>query len=46
MTRIELELAVAPSHYEPGARATGHAPTTGAHSAPHAHADEREALNL
>ncbi|MDP9294162.1 MAG: glycosyltransferase family 2 protein [Actinomycetota bacterium] len=30
--RIELELGVPPSHYEPGARATGHEATTGAHS--------------
>jgi glycosyltransferase involved in cell wall biosynthesis len=28
--RIELELGVAPSHYEPGAGAAGRAPTTGA----------------
>ena len=32
--RIELQLDVPPSHYEPGARQTGHAPTTGARSAP------------
>ena len=32
--RIELQLDVPPSHYEPGARATGHAATTGARSAP------------
>ncbi|CAB4339454.1 unannotated protein [freshwater metagenome] len=32
--RVELELGVPPSHYEPGARPTGQAPTTGAHSAP------------
>src|SRR5947209_15066194 len=30
--RIELELGVAPSHYEPGARDTGTAATTGAHA--------------
>ncbi|HYM58525.1 MAG TPA: glycosyltransferase family 2 protein [Solirubrobacteraceae bacterium] len=30
--RIELELGVPPSHYEPGARATGHEATTGAQS--------------
>ncbi|MCW3013541.1 MAG: glycosyltransferase family 2 protein [Solirubrobacterales bacterium] len=30
--RIELELRVPPSHYEPGARPTGQAPTTGAHA--------------
>ena len=28
--RVELELGVPPSHYEPGAPATGHEPTTGA----------------
>ncbi len=33
--RIELELGVPPSHYEPGSHQTGQAPTTGAHSAPH-----------
>ncbi len=32
--RIELQLDVPPSHYEPGARPTGQPPTTGAHSAP------------
>jgi len=32
--RIELELNVAPSHYEPGARPTGQAPTTGARAVP------------
>ena len=32
--RIELQLDVPPSHYEPGARPTGHAATTGARSAP------------
>jgi glycosyltransferase involved in cell wall biosynthesis len=31
--RIELELGVAPSHYEPGARPTGVPPTTGAGAA-------------
>ncbi len=33
--RVELELGVPPSHYEPGSHQTGQAPTTGAHSAPH-----------
>src|SRR3712207_1901520 len=33
--RIELELEVPPSHYEPGARATGQQPTTGAHAGQH-----------
>jgi hypothetical protein len=32
--RIELQLEVPPSHYEPGAAPTGHAPTTGAHAVP------------
>ena len=32
--RIELQLDVPPSHYEPGARPTGQPATTGAHSAP------------
>jgi glycosyltransferase involved in cell wall biosynthesis len=31
--RIELRLGVEPSHYEPGARPTGHAATTGADAA-------------
>ncbi len=33
--RVELELGVPPSHYEPGSHQTGQGPTTGAHSAPH-----------
>ncbi len=32
--RIELQLDVPPSHYEPGARPTGVPTTTGAHAAP------------
>ncbi|MCX6371043.1 MAG: glycosyltransferase family 2 protein [Solirubrobacterales bacterium] len=32
--RVELELGVPPSHYEPGAAPTGQSATTGAHSAP------------
>jgi glycosyltransferase involved in cell wall biosynthesis len=32
--RVELQLGVPPSHYEPGARETGVAPTTGAHAGP------------
>jgi glycosyltransferase involved in cell wall biosynthesis len=44
--RIELELGVPASHYEPGAHATGHEPTTGAHAAPHGRTEEREAVNL
>lgn len=47
--RIELQLDVPPSHYEPGARETGHPATTGAHSAPTTEeqrqsTSEREAL--
>ena len=44
--RIELELGVPASHYEPGAHPTGHAPTTGAHAAPHGRTEEREAVEL
>jgi hypothetical protein len=33
--RVELQLGVPPSHYEPGARDTGHPSTTGAHAGPH-----------
>ncbi len=32
--RIELQLGIPPSHYEPGASTTGQGPTTGAHAAP------------
>jgi glycosyltransferase involved in cell wall biosynthesis len=32
--RVELHLGVEPSHYEPGAKATGQAPTTGADAGP------------
>jgi uncharacterized membrane protein YciS (DUF1049 family) len=32
--RVELQLGVPPSHYEPGAGDTGQAPTTGAHAGP------------
>src|SRR5205085_5394113 len=32
--RVELQLGVPPSHYEPGARDTGVAATTGAHAGP------------
>src|SRR4051794_10794756 len=41
--RIELQLDVPPSHYEPGA-ATGRAPTTGAHAGQKT--EEREALKV
>lgn len=45
--RIELQLGVEPSHYEPGARPTGHAPTTGADSgAATGKTGEREAVRL
>ena len=40
--RIELELGIPPSHYEPGAQPTGQPPTTGARAAQPA--DEREAV--
>jgi glycosyltransferase involved in cell wall biosynthesis len=42
--RIELELDVAPSHYEPGARPTGQPPTTGA--AAGQTTEDREAVHL
>jgi len=41
--RIELQLHVPPSHYEPGARDTGQGPTTGARAG---RTEEREALKL
>ena len=44
--RVELELGVPPSHYEPGAQPTGQAPTTGAQSGRHGKTDEREAVKL
>jgi glycosyltransferase involved in cell wall biosynthesis len=40
--RIELELKIPPSHYEPGATPTGQAPTTGAHAGQKT--EDREAL--
>jgi glycosyltransferase involved in cell wall biosynthesis len=44
--RVELELGVEPSHYEPGT-ASEHQPTTGAHAAPHrGRTEEREAVRL
>jgi glycosyltransferase involved in cell wall biosynthesis len=42
--RIELQLDVPPSHYEPGARPTGQGPTTGAHAGQKT--EDREALKL
>jgi glycosyltransferase involved in cell wall biosynthesis len=45
--RIELELNVPPSHYEPGARPTGQHPTTGASAAPHTgRTEDREAVKV
>ena len=41
--RIELQLDVPPSHYEPGARPTGQPPTTGANAGAAA-TEDREAL--
>src|SRR3954454_21977502 len=44
--RLELQLEIPPSHYEPGA-SSEHAPTTGAHAGPHrSRTEEREALKL
>ncbi len=40
--RIELELGIPPSHYEPGARPTGQSPTTGARAGQTT--EEREAV--
>jgi glycosyltransferase involved in cell wall biosynthesis len=42
--RIELQLDVPPSHYEPGARTTGQGPTTGANAGQKT--EEREALKV
>jgi glycosyltransferase involved in cell wall biosynthesis len=44
--RIELELGVPPSHYEPGARPSGQEPTTGARAGGSGRTEEREALQL
>jgi len=44
--RVELELGVPPSHYEPGAQPTGQPPTTGARSGGHGTTEEREAVKL
>jgi glycosyltransferase involved in cell wall biosynthesis len=44
--RVELELGVPPSHYEPGARETGQEATTGARSGQHGRTEEREALSV
>jgi glycosyltransferase involved in cell wall biosynthesis len=44
--RIELELGVPPSHYEPGAGPTRHEATTGAHAGRRGQTEEREALKV
>jgi glycosyltransferase involved in cell wall biosynthesis len=45
--RVELELGVAPSHYEPGQSQDDHPPTTGAGAGPATGStEEREALKL
>ncbi len=44
--RIELELGVPPSHYEPGVPGSGREPTTGAHAGRRGHTEEREALKV
>jgi glycosyltransferase involved in cell wall biosynthesis len=44
--RVELELGVPPSHYEPGSPASGREPTTGARAGGHGTTEEREALKL
>jgi glycosyltransferase involved in cell wall biosynthesis len=42
--RLELELGVPPSHYEPGAEPTGQQPTTGARAGARGRTEEREAV--
>jgi glycosyltransferase involved in cell wall biosynthesis len=42
--RIELQLGIPPSHYEPGARPSGEGATTGANAGPKT--EEREAVKL
>jgi glycosyltransferase involved in cell wall biosynthesis len=44
--RVELELGVPPSHYEPGAEGAGRTPTTGARAGGRGRTEEREALHL
>jgi glycosyltransferase involved in cell wall biosynthesis len=44
--RVELELGVPPSHYEPGQPAEGREPTTGAHAGGHGTTEDREAVQL
>jgi hypothetical protein len=44
--RIELELGVPPSHYEPGSEESEQQPTTGARAGQRGQTEEREALKL
>jgi hypothetical protein len=44
--RVELELGVPPSHYEPGQSAPGREPTTGAQAGGHGKTEDREAVQL
>jgi glycosyltransferase involved in cell wall biosynthesis len=44
--RVELELGVPPSHYEPGTPDSGRKPTTGAHAGGHGTTEDREAVKL
>jgi glycosyltransferase involved in cell wall biosynthesis len=44
--RVELELGVPPSHYEPGTPSSGREPTTGAHAGGHGTTEDREAVKL
>jgi glycosyltransferase involved in cell wall biosynthesis len=44
--RVELELGVPPSHYEPGQPAAGREPTTGAQAGGHGKTEDREAVQL
>jgi hypothetical protein len=44
--RIELELGVPPSHYEPGSEESERQPTTGARAGQRGKTEEREALKL
>jgi glycosyltransferase involved in cell wall biosynthesis len=44
--RVELELGVPPSHYEPGAKPSGQPPTTGARAGSHADPEAEEAMRL
>ena len=44
--RVELELGVPPSHYEPGAQPSGQPPTTGAQAGRHGDPEAEEAMRL